>query len=564
MQGNAARVLQQGHLATVAEDTLCTGDVVLLQAGDLVPADLKLMEARSLEVDEWELTGEIAPVAKRPDGQDVFIYRGSKIIRGSGKGLVVATGDDTEYARILKQPWKLARPRRPVFVRARHLLLPLLFLPPFLVYVGRHGSAAMPIMLVYLFVAALVVVGQNGEWFSYLLTTRAAQRIEQQNIRILDITALRVILDVDLMCLDKTGVLTTRDLEVKSIYFADEISQAGFRLPKTEAGNLARLGCALCNDVMFAETMQQANPIDQALMSFAAQNGLGLHETALRYLRIYDKPFDSEDRYMAAGFRHGDRTLYFAKGDPEIIVKMCTEYVEQSGSERKIDLAFLLFLRSQMEAINQAGDIAIALAYAPGSREAPPLHYAFLCLLQLENPLHPGVPDVLKQLRERGIRTVMLTGDRAETATKIASEAGIETDTFSKRYLTGKDIVKMALTEVGRQSAYISVFARLLPSQKGNLIRLFQERYRAVAMVGDGANDAIALKAADVSLSFAENGSPFAKRVSMILINDLRDLLTVMQAAAALESQVGLAWIYRTLILAVLLFGLYAWALLAR
>jgi len=157
----------------------------------------------------------------------------------------------------------------------------------------------------------------------------------------------------------------------------------------------------------------------------------------------------------------------------------------------------------------------------------------------------------------------MLTGDRAETAIRIGRVTGIETDFYGRLFLTGKDIVKMPLSEVAKQSAYVSIFARLLPSQKGILVRQLQQRNGSVAMIGDGANDTIALRAADVGISFAENGSPLAKRVSKILINDLEDLLTIIQSANRIESQVWLLWVIRTLILVSVLIGSYAWMLLS-
>jgi len=561
MIGNTVSVLQAGRVVRVAEDTLCKGDVVLLQAGDLVPADLKLVEARALVIDEWELTGEILPAEKGADGEDVYIYRGSRVIRGNGQGIVVATGEGTEYAKILKQPWKQARPTLPTPVRTRYFILLSLVFPSLVVYLIRHGLSA-PIILLSMLVSVLVVLLQNDDLFRYVFTSRQAKELARQHIHILDITSLRAILDVKLMCFDKTGVLTTRDLEVKRIHLSEKMAPS-ILLPDTEIATLIKTGCALCNDVMFAGTMDRVNPIDRALMSFASKNGVDLNETALRYKRIYDKPFDSEDRHMACGFRLNDKHLFFAKGDPEVILKMCGSYVAGSGIEKRIDWPFLLSLRAQMDSINQEGDMAIAMAFASGALEAPPAQYAFLCLIQLENPLNPTVPDVLHRLRETGIRTVMLTGDRAETAIRIGRVTGIETDFYGRLFLTGKDIVKMPLSEVAKQSAYVSIFARLLPSQKGILVRQLQQRNGSVAMIGDGANDTIALRAADVGISFAENGSPLAKRVSKILINDLEDLLTIIQSANRIESQVWLLWVIRTLILVSVLIGSYAWMLLS-
>ncbi len=542
----------------VAEDDVRNGDVVLLQAEDLVPADLRLVEARGLEIDEWELTGEIAPVGKRVGG-DAFVYRGSRVVRGNGKGVVVATGANTEYEEILKQRWEQTKHERPSLIRARYLILLVILLPPLVVFSSRHGHYAL-IGLLYLAIAVVVVLLQNGELFKYVLTAIEARKIERQNIQIRDVTALDLVSRLDIVCLDKTGVLTTRHLEVKRIHFADETPDIASFSSDRKVVHLTRLGCALCNDVAFAEKMKQANSIDRALISFAAKNGMDLNETALRYNRIYDKPFDSEDRYMATGFQLNGENLYFAKGDPEVVLKMCRSYITASGIEKNADADFRQSIRAQANSINREGDIAIALAYSSGTSETAPLHYTYLCLIQLDNPLNLRVPDVVNKLKQAGIRTVMLTGDRLEAALAIGKEAGID----SRYPLTGKDIAAMALAEVTKQCAYVSVFARLWPSQKGIVVRLFQNRETCVAMVGDGANDAIALRAADVGISFMENASPFATRVSQLLINDLADLLTIIRGARRIKRRAKYLALLRVLVLVSALFGLYAWMLGAQ
>jgi Ca2+-transporting ATPase len=283
------------------------------------------------------------------------------------------------------------------------------------------------------------------------------------------------------------------------------------------------------------------------------ENGVDIGEIALKYKRTYEKPFDSEDRYMACGFEFDDKKIYFAKGDPEIILRMCKNYVTVSGIEKKLDLGFWSSINQKTYSINQKGDVAIALAYSSSTSEIPPLHYTFLCLLQLENPVKPGVPEVVKNLKEEEIRTLILTGDKPETAMKIGEEIGIESDYC----LTGKCMAKMDLSEIARQSDYISVFARLLPSQKGILVMLLQQRNHFVAMVGDGANDTVALKVADVGISFVENSSPLAKRVSKILINDLADLLTITQSARRIKWLVKYLMLFRVTILISMLLILY-------
>jgi Ca2+-transporting ATPase len=263
---------------------------------------------------------------------------------------------------------------------------------------------------------------------------------------------------------------------------------------------------------------------------------------------------------MACGFQFSDKvTYYFAKGDPEVILRMCDSYLTISCLKKNMDYDLLSSVRTNIDSINKTGDTIIALAYSTGSSTDVPSNYTFLCLLQLGAPLVPGVPEILRELSAKGIRNVMLTGDRAETAAKVGEEIGITDRPYAD--LTGKHIDRMELSEVARQAEHGSTFARLLPSQKGVLIRLFQEKGHFVAMVGDGANDAIALRVADIGISFAENSSPFAKKLAKILINDLGDLLLVARRSKRVKwTATFLTW-FRTLMIITILFGLYMWVL---
>jgi len=559
LKGNLVTIVKMGRPMNIVEDNLCKGDVVLLQAGDLVPADLRLVEATNLEVDEFEITGTIMPVIKEINGGDVTVHKGSKVIRGTGKGYVTAAGKQTEYGKIQQQKSQSKKGYEFHVINKKHFILLVLLLPALIISFMQYHNPVI-IAAVFLPLAGVIVLLQNTGLFKYALITGEVKKLERRNIYFRDTAALEHLVDVDVMCFDKTGVLTTRYLEVKTIF--PEGRALDIDLVSTEENmfNIIKIACALCNDVLFHEKMDQADPRDRALISFAVKNGVNLNETLFRYKRIYDKPFDPEERYMACGFQFSDTAVYyFAKGDPEVILRMCNSYVTVSGVKKKMDYKLLSSIKTNIDSINNTGDTIIALAYNAGASANIPLNYTFLCLVQLENPLVPGVREILAELREKGIRIVMLTGDRPETAGKVGKEIGI-TDSLNAD-LTGKHIERMELLEVAKQSAHGSVFARLLPSHKGIIIRGFHEKGHYVAMVGDGANDSIALKVADIGISFLENSSPFAKRLSKILLNDLGDLLLITQASHRIKWRATVLTWLRTLIIIMILFGLYMWAL---
>jgi Ca2+-transporting ATPase len=499
------------------------------------------------------------PVIKKLNGSDVTVFEGSRVIRGTGKGYIIATGEQTEYGKISKLEWEREKGYKFHWVNKSHFILPLALLPALIISLMRYHNPAL-VFVVFLPLAAIVVLLQNTGLFKYISITREIRRLRRRSIYFRDVTALECFIDVDVVCFDKTGVLTTRNLEVKNVFPEGRILDIGSISIEGDTFNLVKIACALCNDVRFREKMGQANLIDRALISFATKNGINLDETLFRYRRIYEKPFDSEERYMACGFQFSDKVAYyFAKGDPEVVLRMCGSYLTTSGIENKIDYDLLSSIKTNIDSINKAGDTVIALAYSSGASTSAPSNYTFLCLLQLGAPLVPGVREILRELSKNGIRSVMLTGDRSETAAKVGEEIGITDRPYAD--LTGKHIDRMELSEVAKQIAYGSTFARLLPSQKGVLIRLFQEKGHFVAMVGDGANDAIALRVADIGISFAENSSPFAKKLAKILINDLGDLLLVARRSKRVKwTATFLTW-FRTLMIITILFGLYMWVL---
>jgi Ca2+-transporting ATPase len=550
-KNNTVTVIRADHATNISEEDLRNGDIVLIQAGDLVPADIKLIETRNLELDEFHLTGEIKPVDKKINGEEAYAYKGSRVTRGNGKGIVITSGKETEFEEVLKQSSEQWKNKLPTLFRGKYLLLIFLLLPPLVVSLKIYNNYVY-VFSFYFLIAVSFLILQNSELVRYLIASREVKNIQSNNIQI-DASSLDCVAHLNTICFDKTGVLTTRNIEVKDIYFAGETPDTDLSLPNE---NLVNIGCALCNDVIYIEKRDQADPIDRALIDSAVKNGADVEKLRSTYKRIYDKPFDSENRYMATGFTRNGQTIFFAKGDPEVILKMCGDYQTTSNLTKKVDSQSSINIRSKMDSINQRGDISIALAYHSSSSIIPPSNYTFLCLIQLVNPLKPGVPEIVTKLKQKGIRTYILTGDRPETALKIGKEIGME---YTKYCLTGNDMVKMEFSEIAKQSDYVSIFARLLPSQKGVLIRLMQQRNRVVVMVGDGFNDVIALRAADVGVSLKENSSPFARRVSKILINDLADLSFIIEKSNGILRFEKWFKIFRVFFIISILFILYFW-----
>jgi Ca2+-transporting ATPase len=416
------------------------------------------------------------------------------------------------------------------------------------------GDAAL--ISLYVPVLVVVILLQSGEPYRRFFTSQAAEGLRKRGILLQRQVSLDRVARIDTACLDKTGVLTDREMEVERIHFRDEAPVLEFFISDSGVAGLTKTALALCNDVLFPEKLAHANPVDRALVRFAARNGAGLAETSRKYRRIFDKPFLSEDRYMAAGFEREGRAVYFAKGDPDVVLGMCESYATSEGGECGADFDFRSWARERMHSINRAGRTPIAVAFHFGEPTSPPARYTFLCIVELDNPVRPGVAGVLEELRRRGIRPVMLTGDRAEAAAKVGAETGISED--PQMLMTGRQIERMELAEVARQLEHVSLLARLKPSQKAVLVRLLQGKGRRVAMVGDGPNDALALKVSDVGVSFTGFGSPVATRTASVLIGELSDLTALIDAARNAALRLNLFKVLRAGVTVGLWIALYA------
>jgi P-type Ca2+ transporter type 2C len=554
MSGNPVTIVNDGKLINIDEENLCKNDVVVLQVGDVVPADLILIESSGLEIDEFDITGEIMPVVKKVDDQDVNIYMGSMVIRGLGKGLVVATGEQTEYGKVLMQEWERDQSYPFHFINARYLWLIGLLFPALFVHL-RISDNAIAVVALYLILSVALVFLQNDYLLYYLLLSSELKEFRSSQIQIRDPKVFELLNELDIVCFDKTGVLTSRQMDINSIYFVDGMIDASGKLNELIPAPIIKMACALCHDVIYYEKTDLANPVDKAIIAFAIKNGTDVHELLSQNKRIYDKPFNSEERYMACGFEiENQDSVYFAKGDPGVIMGKCRQYMTMNGTSKKLDWRFFSQINACIDAIDQNGGTAIALAYATVNG-ASPIEYTFLCLLQLENLLQPGAREIIKGLKENGIRSLLLTGDRAETAIRVSEASGITIN--SKACLTGRMINTMESSEITRQSAYCSVFARLTPSQKGYLIRLLQQKNHHIAMVGDGANDGIALKVADIGISFGSDSSLIARRLSKIHINDLADLMRLVEGSHRLKMRDENLRAYRSLLIVAIFIGLY-------
>ncbi|WP_135450910.1 HAD-IC family P-type ATPase [Tabrizicola caldifontis] len=521
-----AAVLRDGVRVTVQGADLVPGDIVLLEAGDKVPADLRVIEARGLAAQEAILTGESVPVDKDPNpvaadaplgDRRSMLWSGTLVTQGTAKGLVVATGAQTEIGRIGGLLAGVEQLTTPLVAQMDHFarwlsFLILLIAALLLIYgyfVGHHDFGELFMAVIGVAVAAI------PEGLPAVMTITLAigvQAMARRNAIVRRLPAIEAIGSVSVICTDKTGTLTRNEMVV----VAGETPEGAFAVtgdgyaPEgeiTPPGDLGRLGraAALCNDAHLhrrnGHWFVEGDPMEGALLAFAAKAGAAGPEERLDVV-----PFDSRHRYMAVLSADGVTRV---KGAPERVLRMC----------RDIDYGCW---HDRAEAMARQGLRVLAFAErVEGSDEidAGTLDggLTFLGLLGLIDPPRPEAIAAVAECRSAGIRVKMITGDHAGTAAAIAAQIGLARP---DRVLTGADLDKLDDAELAMEVMDVDVFARTSPEHKLRLVTALQANGLSVAMTGDGVNDAPALKRADAGIAMGLKGSEAAKEAADLVLAD--------------------------------------------
>ncbi|AWK88744.1 cation-transporting P-type ATPase [Azospirillum thermophilum] len=562
MLSASATVLRGGRRTAVPAEELVPGDLVLLEAGDKVPADLRLVWTRNLHIQEAALTGESVPVAKgtEPAPADAplgdrssMAYSGTLVTHGQGRGIAVATGTASEIGRISGMMARLEVLETPLLRQmaglARRITAFILAVAALVFVVGLlardYETAELFMAVVSLAVAAI------PEGLPAILTITLAigvQRMARCNAIIRRLPAVETLGSVSIICTDKTGTLTRNEMTVRTVataggaYMVGGVGydpHGGFQCDGQERladgdpvlVELARAG-ALCNDAVLRRTdggwQVDGDPMEGALLVLAAKAGLDMAAEARRLPRIDLIPFESEHRFMATLHHdHDGGELLCVKGAPEQVLAMCRAERGLDG-DRPLDPAGW---QERIEALASQGQRVLAMAVRQGSTGAGggeglrrELRFedvrgglVLLGLVGMIDPPREEAVEAVRTCRAAGIRVKMITGDHAVTARAIAAQLGLEN---VRDALTGPEIDRLGDEELARRAPDIDVFARASPEHKLRLVRALQHRGFILAMTGDGVNDAPALKRADVGVAMGCKGTEAAKEVAEIVLTD--------------------------------------------
>lgn len=546
-------VLRDGERMNVDAEQLVPGDIVLLASGDRIPADLRLIDAKTLLVDESILTGESVAVEKRPDtvaadaalgDRRCMLYSGTLVASGQGIGVVVATGSHTEIGhigRLLAEVETVTTPLLRQIGRFSHwLAAAILILAALTFFAGLIWRDHTPTEM-FLIVVALIASAIPEGLPAILSITLAmgVRRMARRNAIVRNLPAVETLGAVTVICTDKTGTLTRNEMTVQQLVTATRtysISGVGYApagslhadgLPLTESTpELQLIGRAalLCNDAELicrdAAWQLAGDPTEGALLALGAKIGFDAAVERQAMPRLDVIPFESEHRFMATLNRdHAGHACIFVKGAPERIFAMCAaQGVEGSAA---FDPAYW---QEAAAACAAQGMRLLAVAVKRVDEARQHIDFAdtesgfsLLCLTGIMDPPRPEATEAVAACAAAGVRVKMITGDHVDTARAIALQMGIG----SGRAMTGAEIEGISDAELQRVVMDVDVFARASPEHKLRLVQALQAAGQVVAMTGDGVNDAPALKRADIGVAMGQKGTEAAKEAAdMVLADD--------------------------------------------
>lgn len=532
-----SKVIRDGKLIDVRTEDIVVGDIVVLEAGDSVPADCRIIENASLKIEEAALTGESVPANKTADvistegSDDVplgdrrnMCYMGSNVVYGRGKAVVVATGMDTEMGKIADALTQAEDEETPLQIKLNQLSKVLSF-----VVVGicififafdivrallMHEPITINTGLDFFMVAVSLAVAAIPEGLAAVVTivlSIGVTKMSKRNAVIRKLTAVETLGCTQIICSDKTGTLTQNKMTVVEYRGTDE--------------PLLATAMALCCDAELQEDGEvKGEPTEAALVAYADKLGLQKYDLEENFPRVGEAPFDSMRKMMSTIHKTLNGYVQYTKGAPDVVLSRCTTALVDGERIPMTDE-----IRDSIAAQNkEMADKALRVLCAAmrtyseqPSNDAEELEkdLCYIGLTGMIDPVRPEVVDAIKECRTAGIRPIMITGDHRDTAVAIAKSLGIITD--ESQAITGAELNKLSDEELDERIEEFSVYARVQPEHKVRIVKAWRKRGMITAMTGDGVNDAPSIKNADIGVGMGITGTDVTKNVAdMVLADD--------------------------------------------
>jgi Ca2+-transporting ATPase len=556
-------VLRRGKEEEVPSKELVPGDILLLEAGDKIPADARLVENHSLRCDEAPLTGESVPVGKdiKPLSEDVrvsdrrnMVFTGTIVTYGRGKAVVTSIGMTTEFGKIAEEVTAVETEKTPLEKRTEEIgkwlgiiSLIICFLVAGISVIREviGGKIDFPFIVTMVMFAVALAVAAVPEALAAIVTGALAigmHQMSKRNALVRKMPAVETLGCTTVICSDKTGTLTKGEMTVRKIFTggkAIEVTGAGYEpkgefkgseidIKNSKSLQLLLQGGLLCSDAVLEERegkwFVKGDPTEGALVVAAVK--VGLHETEMRLEnpRVEEIPFSSERKRMTTIHQMADgKRMAFTKGAPEVVLQRCSHVLDDGGMRELKETERGQILKANEE-MAQAALRVLGFAYrdCPDAIACTEEHLerdlVFLGLAGMMDPPREEAIEAIKVCKQVGIKPIMITGDHKLTAVAIAKEMGIFKE--GDIVLTGVELERMSDEEFEKIVDKVTVYARVSPTDKFKIVKAWKNRGEVVAMTGDGVNDAPALKHADIGVAMGISGTDVAKEASDMVLND--------------------------------------------
>ena len=534
MSAATSSVLRDGHIVQVPSEELVRGDVVLLEAGTAVPADCRLIESASVQIEEAALTGESVPVHKEVEAlhiaqgeRDVSLgdrknmaYMGSTVVYGRGRAIVVETGMQTEMGKIAEAISRTVEQETPLQIKLNKLSRTLSYMVLgicafiFVFNLVRTGDFSMSAIMQTFLIAVSLAVAAIPEGLATVVTivlSVGVTNMSKRNAVIRRLTAVETLGSTQIICSDKTGTLTQNKMTVVDKSTTDE--------------PLLARAMALCSDSEWEDGRAVGEPTENALVAYAASLNLPKPELSRQEPRMAEAPFDSMRKLMSTIHRSDQGIVQYTKGAPDELLKRCTQWWDgrqaQPMTQQKRDQISEENRRMAGQALRVMGAAFrrwdnLPENYAPDHLEQD---LCFIGLVGMLDPVRPEVIPAIEECRHAGIRPIMITGDHRDTAAAIARQLGMIDS--PEQAITGAQLDEISDEQLKQDILKYAVYARVQPEHKVRIVDAWQGQGKVTAMTGDGVNDAPSIKRADIGVGMGITGTDVTKNVAdMVLADD--------------------------------------------
>ncbi|MBI2268779.1 MAG: cation-translocating P-type ATPase [Bacteroidetes bacterium] len=525
-----AKVLRNKTLNEINSEEVVPGDVIYIEAGDMIPADGRIFSATQMQIDESALTGESIPVEKQISAiqsdttlaeRSNMLYKGTYSTKGNGYMVVTATGMDTELGKIAKMVQSAEQAATPLEKKLEDFSRKLIWITVALVIVIfitglLNGQKVLEILETSIALAVAAI----PEGLPIVATMALAQgmlKMARQHVIVKKLSAVETLGGTNVICTDKTGTLTQNKIEVNQV-----ITPAS----NLEASEIINRIAVLCNTAELQNnngTLKEiGDPLETGLLKYAVKNNINIQESRTKFPKLKEEPFSSETKIMATLHKIGDSYGVYAKGASEELLLCCSQILDTDGI-KELDAGKKKYWSQKAEELANSGLRVIAGAYKQAASPDKKLsdNLVFAGLYGMIDPPREEVYPAIAECKSAGINVIMITGDHPSTARNIALKLGIadekNTDVISGKTMKGYE----QLSELEKNNwLNTKVFARVSPKQKLDLIAVLQERKNIVGMTGDGVNDAPALKKADIGIAMGLRGTQVSQEVADMVLKD--------------------------------------------